>query len=38
MIIECDTVDQGCNGGDMDTAFDWIMGKLFDPCSKFYCF
>lgn len=23
-LVDCDKVDQGCNGGDMGQAFDWI--------------
>merc|ERR1711865_72512 len=27
MLVSCDHVDQGCNGGLMDKAFKWIMGN-----------
>jgi C1A family cysteine protease len=26
-LVSCDNVDAGCNGGFMDTAFDWIEGN-----------
>ncbi|AAZ11659.1 cysteine peptidase precursor [Trypanosoma brucei brucei TREU927] len=40
MLVSCDTIDSGCNGGLMDNAFNWIVnsngGNVFTEASYPY--
>ncbi|KAA6372828.1 MAG: putative cathepsin B2 cysteine protease, partial [Streblomastix strix] len=36
-LISCDSLDAGCNGGNFDTAWDWVTenGITTDECITF---
>jgi len=34
-VVDCDTTDQGCNGGDLPTAFAYIQGAGMEPESDY---
>lgn len=34
-LLDCDTYDDGCNGGNMDIAFDWLSDNKLETESDY---